>query len=97
MFVNRQRSVDDATGRELHEICRALKYRRQHDGFSYRTNHDQPESATDPSTWELPVYHAPVWYTRQCVIHYVTAFPQYADVLTEHESDGSSAGMSRNA
>ena len=76
-------NIADVVGRTLTEICRALKVRRAGDGYSYRTHHAGQNDPTDPSTWNLPVYHCPVWLARSSIIRYLIAFARYVDVLSQ--------------
>src|SRR5574341_2674093 len=75
--------ITTINSRTLNDICRALKHRRVEDGFSYRTRHAGRNDPIDPSTWNLPVYHCPVWFARFSMISYLTAFPRYRDVLSQ--------------
>ena len=79
--------IVNVDGQTLNEICRALKYRRAEDGFSYRTHHAGRNDPVDPSTWSLPVYHGSKWNTISSITRYLQAFPHYRDVLLQFDVD----------
>ena len=89
--------IASANGRILNNICRALKYRRAEDGFSYRTLHAGRNDPHDPSTWNLPVCHSPTWIIRLSIIRYLHAFPNHQDMLLYFDIDPVSIFTEENA
>jgi len=75
--------ITNVNSRTLSEICRALKLRGAEDEFSYRTRHIGQNDPDDPSTWNLPVYHCPVWFARFSIVSFLIVFPRYRDVLSQ--------------
>jgi hypothetical protein len=82
--------IKSVSAQTLHEICRTLKSRRANDGYSYRTHHAGRNDLSDPSTWNLPVYHGSTWVATECIIQYLHTFPHYRDVLSQFGIDDQS-------